>query len=43
MLAVLITLTPGHRNQCIDWEKAKVRIMAQPIMDLKALWNSTQE
>jgi len=41
MLAVLITLTPGHRNEFIDCQKAKVRIAVLPIMDVKTRWNST--
>jgi len=43
MLAVLITLTPGHRKQFIDCQKAKVRIAVLPIMDVKTSWNSTLE
>jgi len=43
MLAVLITLTPGRRNEFIDCQKAKVRIAIHPIMDVKTLWNSTLE
>jgi len=43
MLAVLITLTPGHRNEFIDCQKAKVRIAVLPIMDGKTRWNSTLE
>jgi len=41
MLAVLITLTPGCRNEFIDCQKAKVRIAVLPIMDVKTRWNST--
>jgi hypothetical protein len=41
MLAVLITLTPGRRNEFIDCQKAQVRIAVLPIMDLKTRWNST--
>jgi hypothetical protein len=41
MLAVLITLTPGRRNEFIDCQKAKVRIAVLPIMDVKTRWNST--
>jgi len=41
MLAVLITLTPGHQNEFIDCQKAKVRIAVLPIMDVKTRWNST--
>ena len=43
MLAVIITLTPGCRNELIDCQKAKVRISVLPIMDLKTRWNSTLE
>jgi len=43
MLAVLITLTPGHRNEFIDCQKAKVLIAVLPIMDVKTGWNSTLE
>jgi len=43
MLAVLITLTPGHRNEFIDSQIAKVRIAVPPIMDVKKRWNSTLE
>jgi len=43
MLAVLSTLTPGHRNEFIDGQNAKVRVVALPIMDVKTLWNLTLE
>jgi len=43
MLAVLITITPGHQNKFIDCQKAKVRIAVLPIMDVKTGWNSTLE
>jgi len=43
MLAVLITLTPGRRNEFIDCQKAKVRIAVLPIMDVKTRWNWTLE
>ena len=43
MLAVLITLTLGRRNEFIECQKAKVRIAVRPIMDVKTLWNSTLE
>jgi len=43
MLAVLITLTPGRRNEFLDCQKAKVRIAVLPIMDVKNRWNSTLE
>jgi hypothetical protein len=41
MLAVLIMLTPGRRNEFIDWQKAKVQITVLPIMDVKTRWNLT--
>jgi hypothetical protein len=43
LLAALITLTPGHRNEFVDCQKAKVRIAGLPIMDVKTRWNSTLE
>jgi len=43
MLAVLITLTPGRRNELIDCPKAKVHIAVLPIMDVKTRWHSTLE
>jgi len=43
MVAVLITLTPGRRNEFIDCQKAKVRITVLPIMDVKTGWNLTME
>jgi hypothetical protein len=43
MLAVLITLTPGRRNEFIDCQNAKVRITVLPIMDVKTGSNSTLE
>jgi hypothetical protein len=43
MLAVLITVTPGRRNEFIDCQKGKVRIAVLPIMDVKTRWNSTLE
>ena len=43
MLAVLITLTPGRRNEFIDCQTAEVRIAVLPIMDVKTCWNSTLE
>jgi len=43
MLVVLIMLTPGRRNECIDCQKANVRIAVLPIMNVKRLWNSTLE
>jgi len=43
MLAVLITLTPGHQNEFIDRRKAIVRIAVLAIMDVKTRWNSTLE
>jgi len=43
MLPVLITLTPGQRNEFIDCKTAKVHIAVLPIMNVKTLWNSTLE
>jgi hypothetical protein len=43
MLAVLITLTPGCRNEFIQFPKAKVSIAVCPIMDVNTHWNSTLE
>ena len=43
MFAVLITLTPGRRDEVIDCQKAKVRIVVLPIMDAMTHWNSTLE
>jgi hypothetical protein len=43
MLAVLISLTPSRRKECIDSEKVKVCISVIPIMDVKTLWNSIME
>jgi len=43
MLAVLIMLTPGRRNEFIDSQKAKFLIGVLPIMDVKKLWNTTLE
>ena len=43
MLAVLITLTPGHRNKFIECQKAKVCISVLLIMDVKTRWNSILE
>jgi hypothetical protein len=43
MLAVLITLTPGRRNEFIDSQKAKVGIAVLRIMDVKTGSNSIQE
>jgi hypothetical protein len=43
MLAVLIMLTPGRRNEFIDCQKAKVPIAVLPIMDVKTHWNSSLE
>ena len=41
MLAVLITQTPGHRNEFIECQKAKVCIAVLPIVDVKTHWNPT--
>jgi hypothetical protein len=43
MLAVLITLTPGHQNKFIACQKAKGCIAVLPIIDVKPRWNSTLE
>jgi len=43
MLAVFIPLTPGCRNQFIDFQKADDRLTLIPIMDVKAHCNSTLE
>jgi len=43
MLAVLIMLTPGHRNEFIDCQRAKLRIPVLPIIDVKTRWNLTLE
>jgi len=43
MLAVLITLTPGHRNEFIDCQKARVCMAVLPFIDVKRGWNSTLE
>jgi len=43
MLAVLITLTPGSRNEFIDCQKAKVCIAVLPTIEWKTRWNSTLE
>jgi len=40
---VLITMAPGHRNEFIDCQKAKVWIPVLTIMDVKTFWNSTLE
>jgi len=41
MLAVLIMLTPGRRNEFIECQKAKVRIAVLPVIDVKTCWNLT--
>jgi hypothetical protein len=43
ILPVLITLTPGHRNEFIDCQKANILIAVLPFMDVKTGWNSTLE
>jgi hypothetical protein len=43
MLAELSTLTPGRQNEFIDCQKAKVRIVVLPIIDVKTPWNTTLE
>jgi len=39
MLPVLITLTPGRRNEFVHCQNAKVRIVVQPIMDVETQCN----
>jgi len=41
MLAVLVTLTPGHRKVFIDGQKAKFHIALPPIMDVQTRCNFT--
>jgi hypothetical protein len=41
MVAVLIMLNPGRRNEFIDCQTAKVHIAVLPIVDVKTCWNST--
>jgi len=41
MLAVLITLTTGRRNEFIHCQMALVRIALPPILDVNTWWNST--
>jgi len=43
MLAMLITLTSGRRNEFIDCQNARVRITVVLIMAVKTRWNSTLE
>jgi hypothetical protein len=43
MLAVLITLTPGRRNEFIDCHNANIRIAVPPMMDVKTHGNFTLE
>ena len=43
MLAVLITLTHGRRNEFIECQKAKVLTAVLRIIDVKTWWNSTLE
>jgi len=43
MLAVLIKLTPGRRNEFIHCPKARVRSAVLRIMDVITRWNSTME
>lgn len=43
LLAVLILLTPGRRNELIDYQIAKFQIAILPIMDVKTHWNLTLE
>ena len=35
MIPVVITLTPGCRNEFIDGQNAKVPLAAPPILDVK--------
>lgn len=39
----MLTLTPGHQNDFIDCQKAKVRIAVLPNMDVNRWYNSTLE
>ena len=41
MLAILITLTPGRRYECIDCHNAKLLLAEIGKMDVKTRWNST--
>jgi hypothetical protein len=41
MVAEFHTLTPGCRNEFIDFQKAIVKIAVQPIIDMKTHWNMT--
>jgi hypothetical protein len=41
MLPVLLTVTPGRREEYIQCQKANVRIAVHPIILVKTLWNST--
>jgi len=43
MFPVLITLTPGRRNDFIDCQMATVRVAVLRIMDMKTHWNSTMQ
>jgi hypothetical protein len=43
VLAVLSTLTPGHRNTFIECQQAKVHITVLHIMQVKTQWNSRVE
>ena len=43
MLSVLVTLTPGPRNEFSECQKTKVRIAVFPSMDVETLWISTLE
>jgi len=43
MFAVLITLTPGHRNEFFNCQNAKGRIAVHSILDVKTHWISTLE
>jgi hypothetical protein len=43
MLAVLITLKPGHRNEFIHCQKTKLHSAVHPNMDVRTRWNSFLE
>jgi len=43
MLAVLITLIPGHRKEFIDCQRDKVRTAVRPIMNVDIRCNSSLE
>jgi len=41
MLRTVITLTPGHRNEFIDWQEATLCTTVLPIMNVNTHVNST--